>query len=276
MYGIGILLFNERMLTISNETTGYMVYDRIFGFTEDMEYECDVVFEMIQNYTLFEFDNQDFEMYYKEDLDRLLYMMFFYDNRDYGQNMELTSNILQILEMDSSKCIISILGNIAQTRDASMIFLQLYRCIEYLFIICKALDLSKKYDMEGETKKMVLMIDSEKIHFPENGCINQIICQYALSGVLEEYYDYVCNYVNKNEIKSEQKEKTVSDYIYATRCKIAHFKYGQEKISDAETLEKSNVILSKLVKSIFQELDDDLMKINKDLDTFSEIDFMNN
>lgn len=135
--GIGVLMFIDGMITVNEEQTGYAIFDRFFGFEEDRRYECEVLFEVIQNYVVFEFDDQDIDIRYMEDLERLSYMLYF---ENFSEKIELYSDIYHILELNSSKCIVSILGNIAKTNGSSNIFLQLYRCLEYLFIICKALE----------------------------------------------------------------------------------------------------------------------------------------
>lgn len=274
LHGIGILMFIDRMITISDDVNGYIIFDRFFGFDEEKRYSCEDFFDIIQNYVVFEFDDQDIEIRYMEDLDRLSYMMYF-NNDDNSETIELSSNIYHILETNSSKCIVSILGNIAQTKSVSDIFLQLYRCLEYLFIICKALEYSEKYRLQDNVSKIVRVLDAEKIRFSESGCLHQVIDTYAMSEIVDEYYKYIDKNVRTDGIISEKKVQTVCDYIYGTRCKIAHYKYGQEDIVDENTLQISNIILCKLVRNIFEKMDDILMQINMELDVFHEIKFMN-
>lgn len=271
--GIGVLMFIDGMITVNEEQTGYAIFDRFFGFEEDRRYECEVLFEVIQNYVVFEFDDQDIDIRYMEDLERLSYMLYF---ENFSEKIELYSDIYHILELNSSKCIVSILGNIAKTNGSSNIFLQLYRCLEYLFIICKALEFLKKHELQDELSKIVLVLDEEKIRFAENGCLHLIIDKYVTSEIINEYYNYVDKNVRHGETTSENKVQTVCDYIYSTRCKIAHYKYGQEEIFDSGTLQESIIILCKLVKSVFEKLDDVLMEINTELGVFSEIEFMKN
>ena len=271
--GIGVLMFIDGMITVNEEQTGYAIFDRFFGFVEDRRYECEVLFEVIQNYVVFEFDDQDIDIRYMEDLERLSYMLYF---ENFSEKIELYSDIYHILELNSSKCIVSILGNIAKTNGSSNIFLQLYRCLEYLFIICKALEFLKKHELQDELSKIVLVLDEEKIRFAENGCLHLIIDKYVTSEIINEYYNYVDKNVRHGETTSENKVQTVCDYIYSTRCKIAHYKYGQEEIFDSGTLQESIIILCKLVKSVFEKLDDVLMEINTELGVFSEIEFMKN
>ena len=269
--GIGVLMFIDGMITVNEDQTGYVIFDRFFGFEEDRRYECEDLFNVIQNYVVFEFDDQDIDIHYMEDLERLSYMLYF---ENLSEKKELYSDIYHILELNSSKCIVSILGNIAKTNGSSNIFLQLYRCLEYLFIICKALEFSEKHELKDSLSKIILVLDKEKIRFAESGCLHLIINKYGASEIINEYYNYIDKNVRHGVSRSENKVQTVCDYIYSTRCKIAHYKYGQEEILDSNTLRESIIILCKLVKSIFEKLDDVLMEINTELEIFREIEFM--
>lgn len=72
--GIGVLMFIDGMITVNEDQTGYAIFDRFFGFEENRRYKCEVLFEVIQNYVVFEFDDQDIDIRYMEDLERLSYM----------------------------------------------------------------------------------------------------------------------------------------------------------------------------------------------------------
>lgn len=271
LYGIGILMLIDGLITVKEDETGYVIYDRFFGFDEERQYKCEELFGVIQKYVVFEFDDEDISIKYMEDLERLSCMLYF---GNCNENTELFSNIYNILEINSSKCVVSILENIVQTHSAPNIFLQLYRCLEYLFIICKALEFLGKHTLQDKVSKIVQVLDEEKIRFPENGCLYLVLDNYGAHEFIDEYYHYINENVRIGGTLSKNKVQTVCDYIYGTRCKIAHYKYGQEEISDVGTMHESNVILCKLVKSIFEKLDDVLLNINIELGVFHEIEFM--
>ena len=249
LFGAGILLFNKNMLQIKKNITGYQIFDRFFGYDEDKRYDCDYIFEVIDDYVLFEIKDDDFIIQYHEDLDRLLYMMFFGSGRGSRDKLELGLNIFAVLELESSRSLIPMFENIAQTDNNELIFLQLYRCIEYLYIIHRAIEFSTAYNLQKE--KVLEMLDTEKIWFSENNSIYQIIKNYSSEDVIDEYCVYIREYVYTSNQEPGDKMEMVARYVYNTRCKIAHFKYGQEKIEDKSTLNKSNIVLSKLVNSIF-------------------------
>lgn len=266
LYGIGVLLFNEGILKPKSQFKGFPIYDIFFGHIEDKEYKCGDIFEVVEDFLVFEITEEDFIVKYSEDLDRILYMLCF---SSLLKESELSFNMFELLELESSRCILSMIENILQTQNEDLIFLQLYRCIEYLFIIHKALAYSDKYELQLEN--VLKMLNTEKIRFPENSNIQAIVSEYCSDVIVNEYYTYIMRSLMLQESDKVTLKDKVANYIYETRCKIAHFKYGQEKIKDKETLGESNIILSKVVKNIYQQLDDKLVEINEKMEVWHKI-----
>lgn len=115
------------------------------------------------------------------------------------------------------------------------------------------------------------MLNVERIRFAENSNMQAIISEYCSGDVVDEYYTYMLNNLKLQDGNKENHADKVANYIYETRCKIAHFKYGQEKIRDRRTLSKSNIILSRMVKNIYQKLDEKLVDINKKIGVWKSI-----
>lgn len=264
-YGIGILLFNEGILDVKSHFTEFQIYDIFFGHIEDKEYECSDIFEVIDDYLVFEITDEDFIIKYLEDLDRILYMFCL---ESLMEKNELRINLFEVLKLESSRCILPMIENILQTQNEDLTFLQLYRCIEYLYVIDKAINFSKKYELQLE--KVLKMLNIEKIRFPENSNMQTIISEYC-SDIVDEYYSYMLDNLTLQDGDKDNKKDKVANYIYETRCKIAHFKYGQESIKDRQTLDKSNVILSKMVRIIYQQLDDKLVDVNEKMNIWQRI-----
>lgn len=266
LYGIGVLLFNEGILKPKPQFEGFPIYDIFFGHKEDKQYKCSDIFEIVDNYLVFEITDEDFLIKYYEDLDRILYMLSF---KSKLEESELSSNMFELLKLESSRCILAMVENILQTQNEDLIFLQLYRCIEYLYIIHKALDYSKKYELQLEN--VLKMINVEKIRFSENSNMQAIITEYCSDEIINEYYTYMMKNLMLQECDKENLKDKVANYIYETRCKIAHYKYGQEKVKDKQTLGESIIILSKVVKNIYDQLDDKLVEINEKLEVWNKI-----
>lgn len=260
LYGIGILLINSKLIRIRPRISGYQIYDEFFGFTEDREYECQDIFFAFEDYQVYEISEEDIAMEYKEDLDRVL-CMFLLRMKEEKYNVGSYQDMFDILTMESSRCMIPMFSTILQTTDTDLVFLQLYRCIEYLYIVQRALYLSKKYRIEQEN--ILRLLDSENIRYPEASSMYDLITAYCSEGIVDEYYEYLVKNFDSHTEGKENKLKKVAGYIYETRCKIVHFKYGQEKLKDSGTLDQSNQILCRVVKEIYQKLDEQVICINE-------------
>ncbi|MCI8634889.1 MAG: hypothetical protein HFJ05_04730 [Eubacterium sp.] len=267
LYGIGVLLANRKIVKIKAQISGYQIYDTLFAF-ENYIFSCRDVFGMFEEYLVFELTEEDFSIEYHEDLNRILCMLLINQRSDvYGS--KFCQDIFELLTLESSRSIIAMFGAILQTTNADLIFLQLYRCIEYLFIIQKALYLSREYGIVIE--RILELLNFENIRFPEASSIRSILSVYCSETIINQYYDYLLKNMNKQQCKEGNKAEKVADYIYETRCKIAHFKYGQEKLKDNDTLNESNGILCEVVKNIFQTLDAEIVEINEKLQTWNGI-----
>ena len=268
LFGMGILLANNDVIHIKTAISGYQIYDKFFAFEEEMEYECREVLEIFDSYLVYEIVEDDFILKYKEDINRLLCALlikssfFKYDNA-------FVDIAFDIFILESSRCIIPMFDTILQTKKNDIIFLQLYRCLEYLYIIQRAWYISEKYNME--IRDTLDMLNNENIRYPEASSIKDLILRYCSKDIIDEY----CYYLERNADISidndENKMRKVAEYIYITRCKIAHYKYGQVKLSDEETLYESNIILCKMVKEVYQKIDEEIVKLNEELQSWEEL-----
>lgn len=260
LYGIGILLVNADVIKLKKQVSQYQIYDKLFAFIDVNEYKCQDIFEMFESYLVYEISDDDFSMAYYEDLNRILCMLLVkVKSKIYGA--DLSKTMFDILTLESSRSIIPMFSTILQTSNHDLIFLQLYRCIEYLYIIQRALHLGEEYDIDME--RILKLLNSENIRYPEASSLRSILSLCCSPKVINEYYAYLLENLNIQQGKEEHRTERVSDYIYETRCKIAHFKYGQEKLEDHDTLNQSNEILCKVVQEIYQYLDEKVIIINK-------------
>lgn len=72
-------------------------------------------------------------------------------------------------------------------------------------------------------------------------------------------------------IRIDKNENKVAEYIYNSRCKIAHYKYGQIKLDDEDTLYESTIILCKMVKEVYQKIDEKIVELNEGLKSWEEL-----
>lgn len=120
-------------------------------------------------------------------------------------------------------------------------------------------------------ENVLKMLNVEKIRFSENSNMQAIITEYCSNEIVNEYYSYMMQNLMLQECDKENIKDKVANYIYETRCKIAHYKYGQEKVKDKQTLGESIIILSKVVKNIYDQLDEKLVEINEKLEVWNKI-----
>lgn len=267
--GMGILLINDGILKIKSGITQYKIFDTFFGWDEDTEFQCQDIFGFFDEYCIFKLNEEDFCVKYVEDIDRILCVLLFNKNLDvYGEG--LYKNLFGILELESSRSIIPMMNNMLQTTNMDLIFLQLYRCLEYLYVIHRAIYLGNEYNIE--LRSMLSLLNNENIRYPEFSSMREIIDNYCDNVLIEQYYQYLSRNLNIKSSKEENIKEKVADYIYSTRCKIAHFKYGQEEIEDKNSLLESNILLSEVVKTVFQKIDERIIQINEDINLWQKFE----
>ena len=214
LFGIGILLANNSIIQIKKEISGYQIFDKFFAFDEDMEYNCKDIFNLLEPYLVFKISEYDFVLKYKEDLSRILFALlvksdFFYQSKEFA---DIT---FDIFTLESSRCIVSMFDTILRTQKNDIVFLQLYRCCEYLYIIQRAWYICEKYNME--IKDALNMLNNENIRYPEASSMKDLILKYCSNDIIDEYYDYLKTYTDLCISNDENKKKKVAEYIYNTR-----------------------------------------------------------
>lgn len=122
-----------------------------------------------------------------------------------------------------------------------------------------------------EIRDTLDMLNNENIRYPEASSIKDLISLYCSKDIIDEYSDYLAKNTSIRFNNKENKTIKVAEYIYNTRCKIAHYKYGQVKLSDGETLFKCNIILCKMVREVYQKIDESIVKLNENLQSWDEL-----
>lgn len=268
LFGIGILLANNDVIHIKTTVSEYQIYDEFFAFDEEVEYKCGEILNIFDSYIVYEIFEEDFILKYREDVNRLLCALlikssFFKHGKDFADIA------FDIFVLESSICIVPMFDTILQTQKSDIVFLQLYRCFEYLYIIQRAWDISEKYDIE--IKNALEMLNNENIRYPEASSIKNLISSYCSKDIIDEYCNYLEAYTVVSIDKDGNKVKKVAEYIYNSRCKIAHYKYGQIKLDDEDTLYESNIILCKMVKEVYQKIDENIVELNEKLKSWEEL-----
>lgn len=265
--GIGILLLNNDIICKKSNITELEIIDRFLGWDEEKEFFCEEILEVYNAFRIFKSCHIGIQIKYEEDLNRL-FCWILCKSKVLNYDKELCENIYNLLELESSRSVTEMIVNIFQTENEKMIFHQLYRCLEYLYIIQRALGLATKYSMD--LNKVLTMLSDEKMRYAEYASIKELLIEYCDNTIIQDYFSYLVTNCGIGESDNNKNEK-IAEYIYDTRCKIAHFKYGQDKIKDELTLKESNNLLSRLVVTVFQSLDDKIKKINIDFRVWNEL-----
>lgn len=210
---------------------------------------------------------EGFNIYCQEDLIRLICLLEI-DEKEYLTD-KTREYLKELLFLESSRCIAELIVNICRTHDTKLIFLQLYRMMEYLFMVQKAIEMSKKYSVDKNVI-IKMLCDDNAFWQKEEQHVVELVSTYAGEEEKDRYFKYLQKYNLIDSNVKIQNEK-LANYIYRRRCQIAHFKYRQEGISDENMLDESNERLVEIVCSMYRKLNNDIVAVNSHFNTWSDV-----
>ena len=241
------------------------IVDSVLGVKEE-ECQVETLKELFSPQTIYSL-GYGFKIFYQEDLIRLICLLEI-DEKEYLTD-KTREYLKQLLFLESSRCIAELIVNIYHTHDTKLIFLQLYRMMEYLFMVQKAIEMSKKYSVD---KNVIIKMLCEDNAFwqKEEQHVVELVSTYAGEEEKDRYFKYLQKY-NLIDSNVKIKNEKLANYIYRRRCQIAHFKYRQESIQDENILYESNERLAELVCSMYRMLNNDIVTVNSNFNTWSDI-----
>lgn len=267
--GFAMIMITEAVLMIKKDITDIKIIDAILGWDTDKTFECPDILAVFEKFNVIEIEENVFDVTFYEDFSRLECIMKSRMNILLGYNSLFYNMLYDLLFLQSSRCITNMMCNIFLTSSPKLIFLQLYQMLEYLFIIQRADEMSKKYEIE--MNDLINLFGEENLRFPENISLKKLIDECTDIDIINNYIKYIeANNISRN-IKIENKNEKVSEYIYKTRCKIAHYKFMHENVEADTFLQESNVYLVKLVKHLFEKFDEIIKTINSNFEIWDEI-----
>lgn len=261
--GIGILLFLSKVIDLRSNMTEMKIFDEILGIEESDSITCSEFIEKVEEYRVCAVGSKLFDIIYNEDAKRLLCALVCKKNNQ----DDLYNYIYEFMMLESSRSVVDILYSVTELNNEELIYLQIYRALEYLFIIIRAKDYSDGYDIPVD--KTVDLIINENIRFSEQSSV-QLLVEKSSTTSKTDYCDYLATIGIDASDKDKQVE-VISRYIYEQRCKIAHYKYKHEPLKDLATLHQSSVCLLKLIISLFQHMSNTIITINKDNNLWEEL-----
>lgn len=261
----GTIAISENIL-VSHEDASFKIYNNIFASSIN-EFDFNDISCFYRKYTIIKLN----EIKFKEDIYRFTGLILI--NNLYWTSNVLTlrtyKNLLYILNLESSK---SISMCIIRCLDSALLdhcFLEIYRCIEYLFYIQTAIDISDKYS----TADLFLLIDlvyNKEIINTERDSLYALIKNINDTYCIDEFYDFLesNNYISP----STNKHHSISEHIYDLRCKTAHLKYKHEYIIFSYKWDKTIEYFSALVYAIYSSLNRKILYICKNNDGWDNIE----
>ena len=157
--------------------------------------------------------------------------------------------------MPSSRSIVESVIVALKSKVLTHSYLEIYQCLEYLFIVRRAVLQADKYSFDLKT--LVDYIIQENIRVPERQDITDIIRDNISDEELSAFLDI------KEDGMIERKTKIdkVAEIIYRVRCNIAHLKYGQETIAEMADMQKMIEKVSKIVLLVYSKRDGEITNL---------------
>lgn len=244
--GAGMLAIACNVLPLRDGVKSLDIINACLG-----EKEKEILFSEIQNlyeeYSIIKVPSDRFKLEYDEDFERIHSLMIL-DKFNCSETFK--SAIEKLLLAESSRSIALAIYNALISVTWEYSYLQLYQCLEYLFIIKNGLSLADDYDLTKSTA--VDIAASGKLKSTELENLVSVI-----SSTSEMYIDdFYSNIINDGDV--DNKKQSVAKYIYKIRCNIAHLRFNQD-VLDIDGIK--NEILQRMAEIIFNTYENNKSEI---------------
>lgn len=266
--GIGILALGSGYIGIKEGITSLEIINQCLELepedgSDHVNFTYNQITDFFQGFEVVKVDDGSFKMEYKEDFLRMYAIMLTVFPND-SLTEKTYCNLREILHMESSRSVSeSIISTILSGMNEHK-FLELYQCIEYLFIIYNAGEIASKYSIDKNNA--VDLVINENLKITELSNVSNIIGKYASETLITNFYDVLLD-----EGECDNKPERVSKYIYKIRCNVAHLRYKQEQL--LETLKWKDILenVSNIILSIYRNMDDDIISLCKNTNAWTSI-----
>lgn len=272
MEGFGLIAISQSFL-IPYEGKSYEIYNNIFG-SSLKEFDFKDVACFYQNYTIIKVDPEINELVYIEDIFRLT-GMFFSANRIYTSHIlsdKTYENLSLLLNLKSSRCIASCIIRCYDSSVLDHCFLELYRCLEFLFYIQISFDITNKYNDINLNSILNLIVNREIIK-REQDTLEAVIKHIDSYPSINEFINFLLEnqYFSFSQETEINKCHVIAVHIYDLRCKTAHLSYKHEYIQSDYKWITLIELLSKLVYDVYNNLDSKIIDICSTNNIWDEI-----
>lgn len=254
--GMGMLAIAEGVLKTKLTISSLQIYDKCLGLPEDENcFDFFEICELFEDYSVVKVNLQIFPLVYKEDMVRFIALL--QNTSDLAEDN--SNNLNALLLLCGSRGIAWNILNYMNGNIWEYKFLQVYQCLEYLFIVVAAKELEDKYNIDEKKAINIATDNSFKISEKDN-LIKTI--KFCSDLEIEEYYKLLKTYPSFVE-KTDEKKSCVADHIYRLRCNIAHLRFKQDNVLGSINKEKELTNLIIITLKIYIMLDDKICKYNE-------------
>lgn len=257
-YGCGIVAIVNEIISVKRELSSLEIIDYCLGIEEEcnkpVKFRVEEIFELFEAYCVYEIDNGVFQLNYQEDFYRIqaLHEMEHYVGILNSDTIGILSELVQI---PSSRSIVESVIVALKSKVLAHSYLEIYQCLEYLFIVRRAVVQSDKYSFDLKT--FVDYLIKENIRVPERQDITDII----RDNISDEELSIFLGIEEDDTLERKSKVDKVAEIIYRVRCNIAHLKYGQETISEMADMQKMIEKISKIVLLVYSKRDEEITNL---------------
>lgn len=254
--GMGMLAIAEGALKIRRTLSSIDILDKCLGLPEEENcFDFMDICELFEDYVVLKIDNTMFPVAYEEDVLRFIALLHLAIN----QSEEKVSTLIDLTLLQSARSISWNILRYSDTNQWEYQFLQIYQCLEYLFIIVVAMDLEEKYEID-EGKAIRIAVNNI---FKRSEKENLIMTMHRCSDkYVDEYFSLLKIYPQFNGKSDTVKADYVADHIYQIRCSIAHLRFNQDDILKSIDYKKEISTLIEITCNIFSSLNDKICKYN--------------
>lgn len=262
----GMLAIYHNYIGIKEKFSCLDIIDQCLGIEPE---EGEIIFFNINNilylyeeYAVLDLNSSAINLEYREDYNRInAYLMV----DDYlGKLSENTCEYIKdLLLLDSSRSVAIPIIEALQSHFINHTYLGIYQCLEYLFIVNRALKYSSKYSFE--LTNTVQMIIEEGIRMAERMDIKEVISKASFERAIKPFYDkLILDSSNLGDEIIDEKEsiiQKVSEMVYKVRCNIAHLKYRQENLSVMDNMKQLVENLIQITYSVYNEMNSQIIDL---------------
>ena len=263
--GFGLFAISNSFL-LSYENKSYEIYNEIFA-SENSDFYFEDIKKFYHPYSIIKDVSHGNDFKYIQDIYRMLAIISL-QNSDliplkFEEKFYLNLNNLLLLE--SSRSIANCVARCIESTLYEHCFLEMYRCIEFLFTIQISLKVQEKHHLPFDD--VINLVTEREIIKREPDTLLSIFREIEELPI-KEMYNFLLksNYIDKQKMDKDGKENVdvysvVSIYVYNIRCRIAHYSYKHSSISSEFNWGEFLIYLSNIILHIYIKMNNIIVEL---------------